>query len=648
MDRATDFIKQLGAIPDLDALRALTSEGLVRRAIADLETDRPVFEKGSTDVLTLRIAKSTVQIPLADPLRASCDCPSPGICRHVLSCLIDLRARKYSGDRSEPQTVEESARDEITKLSAAGIARFFGEATVKHAHELLKKQEVRVEIEPQPIVHFAGGIQFYYFAGLGLAGCRIVGKSKDEKKLKAAGVLALRSHFGIIGEDTSSEPKGSRTPGCLPQISEALVEMLKIGLSRVPRVFAHRLSMLSITAQIENLHSLSLLLRALAHELTLSADRHAAADESKLFSLCARTYAMVQSLQRAIEKGQEISPRFKTDYETVSSLRLTGLGAYPWHTQSGFVGITALFKGDDDQTYTWSDARPQGVDSGFDPIQVYKHHSPWRGAKAIRELVNCTFVLENAGVNPVGRISSQESASVSEIFDTKSNLIGHIDFRDMINAIHQPGILDPEMDATVLLKPHKWGRREFDEITQTLKWEIQDTRGERLWLTIAYSELTERAIANLELLSSTHKLDTIVGLLKPGTRNVLPVSLIAGSGVIDLHFAQIDTGKLQGNLLEKFKAAVLSVRSPPPAMESQSEQVLTKLSHTLERMAESGSASRVQDQELAPQLDALGFTFLASQLSSLKRNPTPAALLRLRFLTECVERARGYSRIRKS
>ncbi|MYM89199.1 SWIM zinc finger family protein, partial [Rugamonas sp. FT82W] len=77
---------------DDNALAALASTGLVRRAAKDVEADKVAWASPpDSKQATLRADGQLVTLSPGGPAKASCDCPAPGICKHILAAALWLR-----------------------------------------------------------------------------------------------------------------------------------------------------------------------------------------------------------------------------------------------------------------------------------------------------------------------------------------------------------------------------------------------------------------------------------------------------------------------------------------------------------------------------------------------------------------------------
>jgi len=87
---------------DDESLATLASVGLLRRAAKDVEAGKVAWHADGGALAGLVAADGQrVQLHLPGPTAARCDCPAPGVCRHVLAAALWLRAAPAAGPESE-------------------------------------------------------------------------------------------------------------------------------------------------------------------------------------------------------------------------------------------------------------------------------------------------------------------------------------------------------------------------------------------------------------------------------------------------------------------------------------------------------------------------------------------------------------------
>ena len=83
---------------DDEALAALASIGLLRRAAKDVEAGKVAWHpEGGAAAGSVAADGQRVQLALPGPAAARCDCPAPGVCKHILAAALWLRAAPAAG-----------------------------------------------------------------------------------------------------------------------------------------------------------------------------------------------------------------------------------------------------------------------------------------------------------------------------------------------------------------------------------------------------------------------------------------------------------------------------------------------------------------------------------------------------------------------
>ena len=115
---------------DDDTLAALGSTGLVRRAAKDVDAGKVAWE---TAPHLLRADGQLVRIDAGGPARASCDCPAPGVCKHILAAVIWLRNAAPEPDEADALP---ALLAEVVALEPAAVFKAAGLAATRKAAAL--------------------------------------------------------------------------------------------------------------------------------------------------------------------------------------------------------------------------------------------------------------------------------------------------------------------------------------------------------------------------------------------------------------------------------------------------------------------------------------------------------------------------------
>jgi hypothetical protein len=306
----------------------------------------------------------------------------------------------------------------------------------------------------------------------------------------------------------------------------------------------------------------------------------------------------------------------RTRYQELARLELTGVAAHPWQTPSGFIGLTALYWDQRGQSWvSWSDARPLVQAAGFDPLKRFRMNGPWEGVSSPEETVLNKIVLVNPKRNPDGRLSSSTSTKAMVLEPVRPS---EIDFgsrlfsdwgalRSYVAGVFPLGLRETHpLDLVVVIQPHRFGPRSFDEQRQLFRWEVRDRAGASFLLAIPYSPWTKQAIKCLEELEVSDKeqwrivskiTSSETGLvaepltlhkLQPGQEKLIHLAFTddssAKSGSHSLVKTLLDVFRDDGDEWDEVAASDGHV----PA---HLDRVITKIEREVERAAESGADS---------------------------------------------------------
>jgi hypothetical protein len=498
---------------------------------------------------------------------------------------------------------------------------------------------------------------------------------KQLEKYRVAAVLGFqRAHGQHIAPPQADKPQtaaldlgkdhalADSTPQALAESRARLAaairqlgrECVTLGLSHFSPGIQERFATLAVWAQGAQCHRLALLLRRIADHVELLLERAGGADEHRLFDELTLAYALVTAIESAALQGSSplsLLGRARNEYEDAGQIELLGLGANPWRSASGYVGLTQLFWSPGSQSfYSSTDARPESQ-RGFDPVARYRSAGPWSGFGGPSLATGRRLVLTGAQTSANGRISGSEKTSASvapadaERFIEQLRPITLANWSELarIRAAQRRSLLsEPQpMKDWVVLRPARFLRADFDAARQTLVWGLVDDEGAVLRAEVIYDQYATPAIERLEQLEGDATDLWVVARLRGGSGNFVaePLSLVRAKSrgedrcVDSLYFDAAPRSGVVSRLLANWRrrsgesgAVPVSASATPP--------VLAELHRWLRQQAERGvawDAAAGARTELAlrlGRLHAAGFTAFVA------RPDTDAAgeLLRAQYL----------------
>ena len=636
------LIRQLAHFDD-EAFAALANRGLLRRARKDLESAQPSITDESPTAVVVGVAPHKVSFDARGPAQAKCSCPAGGVCQHILAAAIWLStqaataAGESAAEAAAPEAVDTlgALHEALMRMSAAELTRHAGKPGYRWAWQFvqdLDPEAVRLSGERHPVIAFSRPALTFRYLGGGLENLLAESDVSRIEKYRVAAVLAYqRAHGAVLaapdagqgvrageldlGKDhalagSGSEAQRESRRRLRAATRELLVQSVGLGLAHLSQGIAERYATLAVWAQGAEYHRLATLLRRLADHVELLLEHAGGADEHRLLDETALTFALIAALEAA--DARDLAPahlvgRARSRYEASGSLELLGLGALPWRSGSGYVGLTMLFWSPEaKEFFACTDARPESQ-RGFNPIARYRAAGPWQGLGAPAQASGRRVLLTGAQVNARGQLSAAESTQATvQALDAATPLSSLLQpyarWSDLVEerARQQRSLLaEPQpMRDWVVLQPARFGTPRFDASRQTLAWPLFDAEDALIEAEVAYSDYSQHAIERIEGLAA--KGPSAGALLVGRVRDegaglrIEPLSLVSGAAIDVLHFDAAPAQGLVDTLRRTFARprsdAVVAPAAPAFALPAP----LYSLRHWLQNQAERGVSASLQ------------------------------------------------------
>lgn len=631
---------------------ALASKGLLRRARKDLEKGLTIeiIEEVTADALSISVPPYLVSMPPSGPAKATCTCPAPGVCQHIVAAGLHLQAQAGSQPRVGPTA--DSIRDEITPLTPERLKTWAGATEYRAGLTLLERNSSLPEItyaETVIVRLMPSTVEARFVPGGGLDG--MILPSRHGRRTAVAAILLLRKSLGleipteVVQQalvDLSGTPRTKQE--ILDSACAVLEDAVAVGLSHVSSVFADRLTTLAVSAQGAHLPRVALALKTVSDEVKSILRREARANEGRVLLLISRVYALMDAIRAGGETpGLELTGAHRSHYVDVPELELTGVGAYTWQTGSGFRGLTVLFWANQAKEFlSWSDTRPDELQ--FDERQRFYSEGPWQGTQSPQQVASSHLKLRNARRSAAGRISSSTKTSALVLSKTAPQTIEFGDrlftswdllrryvFQKQPLGLREPGPLE----LIGVLEPNAFGARAFDPISQTFTWEVYDALNQPLTMSLPFRNWTKESINILETLSppATSRWRFVARLgLNDDQLFVEPISILrpedSETPVFNLAFDNKNSD--ESSVEEEYRNDSEEICVPTGVIDEMNER--------LQAIAEAGVRSAAgphREWFAKSQSEAhdLGLTALAKVLKMLSTSSSPSLVLKARFLT---------------
>ena len=500
---------------DDDALAALASAGLVRRAAKDVEAGKVAWESPpGAKQGALRADGQLVRIGADGPAKALCDCPAPDMCKHILAATIWLR-NNVPDDGDGPADAD--IINELLGLEPAALLKTAGVVATRKAAALFGEAgAATVTAQAGALIIALPELDFVcrYISGGGFAGMVSEAAPASRTALHLVAIAAVRRQHGQDftwpGEAVAESPAeddalSDAERQFLERLRQLLLEMCDGGWAHLSDVMPAQLRSLAMSARVESFSRLAGMLRALAGTAELLVERDLAADERQAIRLAARIYALSHALERSEgETLRELRGRARRVFDDNEALELLPLGAHWWEQRSGAHGLTMSFWDPASQSVMQAAlARRDANDPNFHRHNAWAVNALWAGVGTASKLADGALALQNVRVSGDNRISlsSETRARVMPQWradDERWSAAGYDDWSELADAIRTSAGLRGDPLDCLLLKPAMVDAPRLDEVRQIFRWTLRDQRGTPLLLNLSCEAKHYARIENIE------------------------------------------------------------------------------------------------------------------------------------------------------
>ncbi|MEW6022156.1 MAG: SWIM zinc finger family protein [Pseudomonadota bacterium] len=665
---------------DDDALAALASAGLLRRAAKDVEGGKVGWQAdGGAAAGVVAADGQRVQLAPQGPGAARCDCPAPGVCKHILAAALWLRSAPDaapSADAAAPDAApveQANVLEEVLALDAVALFKAAGVAAVRKAagmQDTLDTAEIAVHGAVLNIRLPALDLLCRYVAGAGYAGMVSEAEPRLRKALHLLALAAVRrAHgqpFAWPGQaEAAAEPPGGLggdETRFLAQARDLVHELCAGGWSHVSDIAAPQLRALATSARVESFPRLAGLLRGLAGVADLLAARDFGVEESQALALSAQVHALTRALEAAARQADaallaRLRGTARRSFDVGAAMTLLPLGAYWWEARSGARGLSCAFWDADAGLLRQAVlARRDDSDPGFSRSSAWGQHALWPGVGPADSLAKGALALDQPRLSDDGRLGlgGVTRASVTPAWqasDPRWQQAGFDDWNALRGAVAgSAGLLGEPLDL-VLLRPAASEAPRLDEIGQELEWRVFDRERRALTLRLPYEHWKASRLDSLEAwIAFGVTVAGVVARLERGVQGLLePVTLIVErGGKLQALSLDYERGPARPSLAARL-ARMLRGRTAPAAAQAPAAhaRVLQTLLTQLEHKAMSGHLHLAGADDalhaLHPSLLALGLDAPAQLLARYLAAPDVGKALALYHVGQtCLELDTGF------
>ena len=369
---------------------------------------------------------------------------------------------------------------------------------------------------------------------LSYSSCTCHSKELCTHKAQALLIWRLREGVCTLQElEAGQDAEGVLDQGQMREVCESLREAVKLqlctGLSRQSPEVSVSMERLAVISHRAGLADMERSLRGAAEEYTQYFERQARFREEELLDRLLGLYRLAGQIQETgnTAKLQRLAGNFRDAYEYAGTLRLIGMGSRAFKSKAGYEGEIYYFLNEADGRYlTWTDARPtfyEGTERKRN-AQEYSQ-TPWGLECSRRQLFEMEIELVDARLAPGGRLSASQETR-GELLGAKrlldDEVCGRIiwDYRRLLELMYSPRTYGAGSDASgeaeagaaafddgaggrkgerlALLGAVRWGEAVFDKTRQRFSWELFDTQGRRIYVSLRYTREERLVIQLLE------------------------------------------------------------------------------------------------------------------------------------------------------
>lgn len=505
-------LAEMIAAHDDNALESLTSKGLVRRALRDVEAGLASVKRLDGKIAVVIADGQEVSLDASGPRKAKCGCPAEGVCRHILVAMIALRqatpvavaANVEAAQAPSAQPVV-SAIGVIVAMSQTELAAFAGvdwSAAVAMADAVSETRFVvagascTVEIED--------GAASVTFLADGIKGAAFKGPKSRKRVMVATAAILLRAREGVplVRLATmETEEAAELSQAFLDDAAKTLVRALTMTFAGMAIVAAEALFDLAISARVESAPRLTSQLRVLARQARLANSRDVNFDAESFLVDAARCRALIEALKTQASDPL-LTGSLRRDYQPAPAADVVLAGASAWRSESGARGLTV--HGYDLIARRWLSstlARGPGQDPAFDPRVAYG--SPIWATQTSQRMMGQTWrfpaplISADSAIAPTlperpekvgGPVKAATLLETGAAFDDWSAM------KVSVGARIGAGLRRRANALPVLLAPARYDRLAFDEFAQTFEIRVHDRHGEAIVLNLSSddAELAKR------------------------------------------------------------------------------------------------------------------------------------------------------------
>lgn len=528
MDSKDNFLNKLGSFIksiDTDYLIGISNKGTVKRAEKDLGKLSNVTYEVKDENIEFKFEDTVCSIG-CDIKNYKCSCPSRSICKHVIMGYLYIM--KNSGELFKNQNLEEVKEDKFASLKEISAYDIKKKISEKSLNNIINRIEfgINFEIKEGVVVEVKfkdEGISVKFLGDIENSICSC--KAKDFCSHKAEALILYKLKKGYLTLEELKKLNVSVLKFDEENLKKASIkikafveDILITGLSRAPITTLDNLNNLAIICHNYELPNFEKSVRDVREEFLFYFKKNAAFDKERLLNKLTALYTKASALSNTkdMHKLKLLIGEFKSSYYEIPPIELQGFAAEKWTSNSGYAGITYYFmQNGSGKIYTYTNSIPTYYD--FKTSEKALADAPWGLNCKVCELSNISIKLINGKINDKYRISSSSETKgtiigKSYVENLNLNKIAYDNWQELLENIFLNNNNDEDENYNlVFLDICKFGRADFNDITQQFLLPIYDKENNTGNIAVKFSSSTKNVIRRLERLVKYNKANHILG-----------------------------------------------------------------------------------------------------------------------------------------
>ena len=583
----TEKINNLKQYINENFLLTLTSKGIYNRSVKDINNISPEkikLEEAEGKIKVIIDIGEKIEVILNDEdiKLSKCSCPSKDICKHIIMSLLYIDTienkeedKKIENDdnieieikidtKEENNNVEENnIFDEVKNISIDKIKKLSTKSNFEYAlYRFYDNLEVEIKETSILEINIPKERTRIYFPkknSIEKSICSCKDSALCAHKIMA--ILKYKEMYGALEEIEEDEKEIDEN--IFKFIKDFIENIFEKGFYSCSEKDFDIAEQLSIKLKVKNMPELAKMFRSIAESIDSMINKHASFNKLFVFATLSRLYNTINVIEKAKLENDNRTVKLLTGeiisiYVNGNNDEFLGLGAYPWITSTGYLGVSAyLYNINVKKVYFFSSVVPTFYDNAktsYEDIRSkYREKTHFGNNISIEEVSKHKLTLLNYGGNYADRISSSKFTSVilnermdfkllKEIKNSKNNEelfaenyddIKNIDFKyDYFNKNDRAKIIIAEFQIIE--------NQKFDKIQQILYFDIinhyEEDNEERLTLNIKYTLIHSNGIKYImNYKNSSVDKDRFI-LLEKTKYYIRPISIINANAVINIFF----------------------------------------------------------------------------------------------------------------